>query len=461
MKERQRDFLSDLFKAVTDRSRKLLGLGAAEVGLLPASALAEALLSTRGEASGVALARMLLERWNGMAAEERRQWFELLARDFGPDSAAVNSAVAAWNEAPSPEAASALHKAAEPRRQELFRRINMAPGGTAALVKMREALLGEMKAVPELSVVDADFEHLFSSWFNRGFLLLRRIDWSTPADILERIIRYEAVHEIAGWDDLKGRLAPADRRCFAFFHPQMPDDPLVFVEVALTRGIPSAIGSLIAGTREPIGAAEADTAVFYSISNTQPGLRGVSFGNFLIKQVVEELVREMPNLKCFVTLSPVPGFASWLTSRNEDARMAPLVEKLSDPEWHASPEARSAVAPLLQQAAAAYFLTARGANGKPLDPVARFHLNNGAMLERINLDGDLSGKGLRQSHGVMVNYLYDLDAIERNHEAYAASGAVAASAAVKRLIGPEGAGGFGRSLQAMLPQRSNGRKDAS
>ena len=210
-----------------------------------------------------------------------------------------------------------MHSAAEPRRQELIRRLNLAPGGTAALVRMREELLRALKEDRELEGVDSDFTHLFSSWFNPGFLVLRPIDWSTPANILEKIIRYEAVHEIGTWDDLRDRLEPPDRRCFAFFHPQLVDEPLIFVEVALTTAVPGAIGELLAEDRVPIPASEANTAVFYSISNCQDGLRGISFGNFLIKQVVEELKRDLPRLATFVTLSPAPGFARWLAEERK------------------------------------------------------------------------------------------------------------------------------------------------
>jgi len=459
MPQRQRDFLTELFQAVTERSRKLLRLQDNGTLQLSAQALAEALLSTRGEASGVALSRALLDRWQTMSAGERRDWFQFLARDLGPDSGALTHAVARWSETPTPDNASRLHQAAEPRRQELFRRMNMAPGGTATLVKMREALLADLKEKPEFAAIDADFEHLFTSWFNRGFLVLKRIEWSTPADILEKIILYEAVHEIHGWSDLKSRLQPADRRCFAFFHPQMPDEPLVFVEVALTRGTPSSIGEVIAAGRKPIKDTEADTAVFYSISNTQDGLRGVSFGNFLIKQVVEELLRELPGLRTFVTLSPVPSFAAWLAAQRQDQADkrigGQIFDLLDQAGWQETAEARTAIRPLLEQAAAIYLLEAKARNGKPADPVARFHLNNGAALERINFMGDTSAKGMRQSHGIMVNYLYDLGAIERNHEAYANSGEVAASASVRRMLGGEEPGSLTRGLQALLPPRQN------
>jgi malonyl-CoA decarboxylase len=289
--------------------------------------------------------------------------------------------------------------------------------------------------------VDADFVHLFSSWFNRGFLVLRRIDWSTPGNILEKIIRYEAVHAIDGWDDLRRRLQPPDRRCYAFFHPQLGDEPLIFVEVALTSDVPRAIAPLLDPDRDPIAASAASTAVFYSISNTQKGLAGVSFGNFLIKQVVEDLKRELPGLKTFVTLSPAPGFAAWLSaelkadeSRHIPGELRHGLLALLDP----ANAAAGVDASMLSRAASIYFLLARNASGKPADPVARFHLGNGARVERVNVSADLSSNGLRQSFGVMVNYLYDLDHIERNHEAFVVSNTVAASSAVRSAAGIEG-----------------------
>ena len=451
-----RDFLSDLFQTLADRSRKLLRRGQSGSAGATLEELADALLSTRGEASGVSLAGTLVELWPGVGTEGRRNWFLHLARNLGPDVATLNYAVQSWQADPSPAHASLLHKAAEPRRQELFRRINLAPGGTATLVAMREALLAEVKGHPELAAVDADFEYLFNSWFNRGFLVLKLIDWSSSADVLEKIIRYEAVHEIRGWDDLKGRLKPIDRRCFAFFHPQMPNEPLVFVEVALTRGIPGQIAPLIAHDRQPIVAAELDTAVFYSITNTQTGLRGISFGNFLIKQVVEELLRELPQLTCFVTLSPVPGFAAWLAAEQEapsGRRMDPnLTELLRQDNWRAGDEARNAAKPLLEHAAASYLVEAKAANGKPADPVARFHLNNGAVLERINFEADLSPKGLRQSHGVMVNYRYHLVDIERNHEVYANASQVMMSPEVLKMLGKGDPSMLARVWPSSLPK---------
>lgn len=437
-------FLGELLTSVADRGRALIGferfLGNRA---RPIDRLCEDLLSGRGEASGMALAQAVLEAWERLDKPGRLAFFNLLSERFGPDQAVLDAAIEAYRENPSPAAISALHLAAEPRRQELLRRLNLAPDGTHVLVRMREALFEAMETEPELKAVDTDFRHLFGSWFNRGFLVLRRIDWRTPANVLEKIIRYEAVHEIQGWDDLRRRLEPADRRCFAFFHPQLVDDPLIFVEVALTTEIPRAIGELLVSERSVLPAPEATTAVFYSISNCQEGLRGISFGNFLIKQVAEDLKRELPGLDTFVTLSPVPGFARWLAGvaadeaelaltneeRAELARPAGETISLDD-----ATKARRDK--LLGQMTAEYMLRARTASGRVIDPVARFHLGNGARLERINVGGNLSARGLRESHGVMVNYRYDLDDIETNHEAFATRNTVVASASVRKLLRP-------------------------
>jgi malonyl-CoA decarboxylase len=402
--------------------------------------LCEDLLSRRGEASGVALAREILARYGELTTGPRIAFFEALSTRFGPDGQRLAAAIAAWQANPSEATTSELHAAAESRRQELFRRINLAPGGTAGLVDMREQLLDAMAHRDDLAAVDADFVHLFSSWFNRGFLVLRRIDWATPAIILEKIIRYEAVHRIRGWDDLRRRIDPSDRRCYAFFHPALVDDPLIFVEVALTRSIPAAISPILTSQREVIPPDRATTAVFYSISNCQRGLAGVSFGHFLIKQVAEEISREVPNISNFVTLSPAPGFADWLAGERARDKSAILdaddraaLAQLDTQGWWQMPDPREAVRAPLLHAAACYFLHARNRNGMPVDPVARFHLGNGARLEQINLLADTSSKGLGQSHGLMVNYLYDLRSIEKNHEAYAETRTIVTSSAVKRL----------------------------
>lgn len=440
-------FLGDLFDALSERGRRLLrrrDAGPARAIEAPdLSELGELLLSRRGEASGVVLARGLLSAFDRAGEEARRAFLLTLADRFGPDPEAVRAALSALEADPAdPDAMESLHIAAEPRRQELLRRLNLAPGGTAALVKMREELLRHLRDSPALRRVDSDFAHLFASWFNRGFLVLRHIDWTTQANILAKIIRYEAVHAIQNWDDLRNRLEPTDRRCYAFFHPQLVDEPLIFVEVALTEDIPDTVAPLLDLHRRPIAAERASTAVFYSISNTQKGLAGVSFGNFLIKQVVEELKAELPNIRTYVTLSPVPGFAAWLAKARADegsdltAAQRAAFAALDTPGWQEDAEVAEALRAPLLAAAATYFLRARDGRGRVIDPVARFHLGNGARLERLNFLGDVSANGMRQSHGLMVNYLYDLDRIEANHEAFAERTIVAASDSVTRALPP-------------------------
>ena len=408
--------------------------------------LAEALLSERGESSGVALAEQLLGAYAELGEDERLAFLSELAGRLGADRVRLDQAIERYRAEPSPINGIDLHTAAEPRRQELIRRLNLAPGATERLVRMREDVLRGLVSHPELATVDADFQHLFTSWFNRGFLVLSRIDWHTPARVLEQIIRYEAVHEITSWDDLRRRIDPEDRRCFAFFHPTLEGEPLIFVEVALNNGMPAAIAPLLAEQRQITPVKRADTAVFYSISNCQIGLRGVPLGNFLIKQVVEELRRELPGLKTFVTLSPVPGFARWLRREREARRSAlsasdrAALAAFDNGNWHQQPASVRSLKPVLSTAIARYFLEARDSSGRPLDPVARFHLNNGARLERINWLGDESPKGLEQGAGFMVNYLYDLGRIERNHEAFANEGRVIASRGVQRMLRPTAGG---------------------
>jgi malonyl-CoA decarboxylase len=437
-------FFSEMLQSIADRSRALIKRERREPAHERSAELieqCEELLSGRGEASGVALAQEILTGYADLTTGPRIAFFEALATTFGHDRPAIDHAIAAWRAAPSDETAGELHVASEPRRLELFRRLNLAPGGTAALVRMREQLLDAMDHRDDLGVVDNDFVHLFSSWFNRGFLVLRRIDWSTSAAILEKIIRYEAVHAIRDWADLRRRIDPQDRRCYAFFHPALVDEPLIFVEVALTRAIPGAIAPILSDKRELVEPQRATTAVFYSITNCQRGLAGVTFGHFLIKQVVEEVSREVPRVASFVTLSPAPNFANWLNRERTNPNSIALDEHdrealsaLDREGWWRSPEIAEDLKEPFLRAAAWYYLRARNARGVPLDFVARFHLGNGARLERLDWLADTSERALRQSYGLMVNYLYDLDYIERNHEAYAQHRAIVAASAVTRLV---------------------------
>jgi malonyl-CoA decarboxylase len=433
-----------MLQSIADRGRALILRERRELSRDRSASLVEqceALLSGRGEASGVALAREILASYAELTIGPRIAFFEALATTFGHDLDRVEAAVAAWRVSASDKTAAELHRVAEPRRLELFRRLNLAPGGTAALVRMREQLLDAMDHRDELGVINDDFVNLFSSWFNRGFLVLRRIDWSTPAIVLEKIIRYEAVHEIQDWNDLRRRIDPPDRRCYAFFHPALVDEPLIFVEVALTREIPTAIAPILSDKRDRLEPERATTATFYSITNCQRGLAGVSFGNFLIKQVVEELSRELKRVTTFVTLSPAPNFAAWLRrERNNEASLALdeddrlALSALDRDDWWRVPEVAEGLREPLLRAAAWYYLRGRNVRGLPIDAVARFHLGNGARLERLDWLADASERALQQSCGLMVNYLYDLDYIERNHEAYAHQRAVAAASGIRRLV---------------------------
>ena len=372
--------------------------------------LLRTLISERGEATGAVLARRAVALYRGLDPSGREDFFARLAREFSPDREEVLAAASAYHADPSPAHFTTLQRVTEPPRQEAFRRMNMASGGTAALLDLRREVIAAMKARPELAVVDHDLAHLLGSWFNRGFLELRRIDWSTPASILEKLITYEAVHEIRGFPDLKRRLE-RDRRCFAFFHPALADEPLIFVEVAFVNELPADVAPILAMESAIADARRARCAVFYSITSCQPGLRGISFGNFLIKQVAADLKAELPNLKVFATLSPIPGLRAWVTR----------VMKGVEPDRE------------VLEGLAAWYLTREWDGGQALDPVARFHLGNGARLDRINWMADGSAKGLAQSFGMMVNYVYELGDVERNHEEYMKRHRVACSGAVERL----------------------------
>jgi len=451
----QRSWLDRLWTGIADQGRAFVRVPPADIAPPErARQLAAALLSERGEASGAAVARELLQCLRAMSGDERLDVLRGISAGFAPDAGQLRAAAEAYLASPDPAAAARLHRAAEAPRQELLRRMNMARGGTAMLVEMRREVQAQVRADPSLRPLDQDLLHLFSSWFNRGFLELRRIDWETPASVLEKLITYEAVHEIDGWQDLRRRLLP-DRRCFAFFHQALPAEPLIFVEVALTTGLAEAVQPLLAPPADGVGRPpkDADSAIFYSISNCQDGLRGISFGNFLIKQVVEELQAELPKLKHFATLSPVPGFCTWLDEQ-WDADPALLTDEelaalsggkplsaheafaaATEGEWWTDPaRARPLRAPLLRLAAT--YLTRSAAAAAKIDPVARFHLGNGARLEHIRWLGNTARRGMRESLGIMVNYLYDPGSIEANHEAFVNTGRVARSAEVAGLAAP-------------------------
>ncbi len=406
----------------------------------PLLAACRMLVSERGQANVYALALRVVDGYRSLPPARREAFFSALATEFSPDPQAVVAAATEYAQAPTAAHLAHLTQVVEPPRQELLRRINRAPGGTATLLAMRDDLLGLFKNNPELAAVDADFLHLLSSWFNPGFLRLERVDWQSSAELLEKLIKHEAVHEINGWGDLRRRVQP-DRRCYAFFHPQLANEPLIFVEVAIVDGMSDAVAPLLESEpRDPLPDS-ARTAVFYSISNCQPGLRGVSLGNFLIKKVADQLLQELPQLKTFCTLSPIPGFGRWLASAPElpAAWQAAQARVAAWREQHPAPSAQDieGMAKGLQADLAslcAHYLVQQ-THGALADPVARFHLDNGARLERINCTADLSRKGIRQSLGLMVNYLYDIDAVEERHGQFA-QGKTSHSAGVKRLLKP-------------------------
>lgn len=426
--------LERTFHSVLEAGREILARR--RVSATPAQSLeallerCEQLLDHRGEASGLALASEITAAYSSLPEGDREAFFLRLLSDFGVDRQRILTAMEQYRAEDDYAQLAEIARSVEAPRQKLFRRINMAPDGTATLVAMRGHLLQVVRGRPELKPVDADLKHLFISWFNKGFLELRQISWDSPAAVLEKIIDYEAVHQINGWDDLRSRLRN-DRRCFAFFHPALHDDPLVFVEIALTENLPDAIAPLLQQERELAAPEQASTVVFYSISNCHPGLAGVSFGNFLIKNVVEELQREMPWLKTFVTLSPVPGYRKWLLKTDlSDLVDESMAGALREPVGSVI---RTEVYEAHLKLCAHYLLQAKSGD-LPKDPVARFHLGNGARLHRLHGGADLSAKGREQSAGIMVNYLYDLSKIEVNHEAFFDEGRVAASRSVLRLV---------------------------
>jgi malonyl-CoA decarboxylase len=407
--------------------RRVLGSIVRRPGSLPRAAVRDArrtitlchsLMSERGEVSGARIAREALTSYQLLDKTALAVFFDLLAKEFSPDPEGVGRVADAYRQDPSQANLVRLQRAVESPRQELFRRLNMPAGGTGILVDMRRRLLALLQDHSHYAGIDADLGHLLNSWFNRGFLVLQRIDWRTPALVLEKLIRYEAVHEIQGWPDLHRRLE-ADRRCYAFFHPALPDEPVIFIEVALTRGMSSRVQPLLDLESPVTDPATANCAIFYSITNCQEGLRGVSFGNLLIKQVAEDLGREFPRLKTFATLSPIPGFRKWLgTFAKEQPEIRTILTQLDSGRWFDD----QAVAEDMQRELVrlcSYYLIRAKQGRDPLDPVARFHLGNGARMERLNWLGDISVMGMRRSAGLMVNYVYRLDDVERNHEVYA------------------------------------------
>jgi malonyl-CoA decarboxylase len=428
----------DRMKSMVGGRRERAPLNGKQLALLRQQ-LRECADGTGGEVSARIRAARLGETYLGLSDAGRHEFLRRIALDFGPDPAAVDAAHRTYQAAVGTpgqwDAEADLRGAMRSSRIRILTQFNALPQGVKFLVDMRADLLRHLKNDPELAVLDRELESRLNAWFDVGFLELSRITWNAPAALLEKLIDYEAVHEIRSWTDLKNRL-DSDRRCYAFFHPRMPMEPLIFVEVALTDRLADNIQALLDESAPVFDAQRADTAIFYSISNTQRGLRGVSFGNFLLKRVIDDLKRDHPRLKTFATLSPVPQLAEWV-AHNPAAvaasRLSIDAAALLAGDWRGDATLARKLRDPVFRLAAHYLLEAKQ-DGLPLDPVARFHLGNGARIERLNWLADTSGKGMKQSCGLMVNYLYDPDAIEENVEAFVSAGKVAAVSAVRNWL---------------------------
>jgi malonyl-CoA decarboxylase len=410
-----------------------------------------------GEVSARSRAATLGQTYLGLDWKGRERFLKVLAEDFGIDEKAVSRELSALEEGKPHERANSyenLRRSLEPKRIKLLMQFNALPEGVKFLVDLRADLAQLTRKSAEFQFLDNDLRRLLTSWFDVGFLVLQRIGWDSPASLLEKLIAYEAVHEIQSWDDLKNRL-DSDRRCFAFFHPRMPDEPLIFVEVALVNGLAGNVQELLDKDAPVIDPNVADTAIFYSISNAQKGLAGISFGGFLIKRVVDVLQGEFHSLKTFSTLSPIPGFRNWLdealgseesllsdseiTHLRETASITveganPLQVILATSNWLDEDAICDAVEPVLMRLCTRYLLKEKGRGGRAQDPVEHFHLTNGALVERLCWKANATKPGMERSYGLMVNYLYRLDKIEENHEAYTGDGKIKTSTNVSRLL---------------------------
>lgn len=462
--ERTLSNLATAWRDISQSAARTVGLSKALASTTPESLkrlMRDCLEARGGEVSArmraAALGRVYLEQ----DAEDRKRFLAVLAHEFAVPSAEVEDAVAAYQAAVTDaerlKAERALRQALQPPRLRLLTQFNALPEGVKFLVDLRADLLALGSDDPYLQGLDDDLRDLLLSWFDTGFLDLRAIDWDSPASLLEKLVAYEAVHEITSWQDLRNRL-DSDRRCYALFHPRMPDEPLAFVEVALVQGMAGSIQALLDEKAPQMDPAQADAAIFYSISNTQKGLKQISFGDFLIKRVVQTLSREFPKLKIFSTLSPIPGFRRWLENLSEaelasgftaenlavlpafskERGLKQVVEEiLEKPGWARDPAVSTALQRPLTLLAARY-LTSKRKDGQPLDSVARFHLRNGARLERLNWLGDTSANGMAWSAGLMVNYRYVVDDVEANHEAYMKDGHIALGPDMRSLVKASG-----------------------
>lgn len=437
----------DFLSSIADRGRSIIGIvrkNNDKASCEEIINLCHKLLSAKGEASGIALSFEIFLTYGMLENGDKIKFFKALHDEFSAKSVGVEKAVKSYLENPSAQTIGELSVATESPRRQLIIRLNQASNATQQLVDMRADLLGLLKDNPELSVVDDDFSRLFTSWFNGGFLELQNLNWTSPASVLEKIIKYEAVHGMSGWPDLKKRLVPDDRLIYGFFHPRLRGEPLIFIEVALTKDMPAEIHSILGTKRKIADPAQCETAVFYSISNCQMGLRGIPLGSFLIKQVVQDLKQNFPNLKDFVTLSPIPSFSTWLENSLDEQEAGNFDQKFSDKtisnlrnaqsiNWQEGYEPDNEMNETMRRIVAWYLSEIKGKNHLPNDPVARFHLGNGAVLERVNWPADISDQGQRYSLGAMVNYKYRLDEIEENHERYVETGDVKISSETKKL----------------------------
>ena len=412
-------FFQNILSSVMKSTKRLNRFGLKSFGNLhnDINKAVESVMSTSGEVSSIVYAEHLLNLIEKQDDKSLIKFLQNLLLNYDIDTKKLLKDVKIYSSEKNEQNLKKIRSSSEPKWIELFRRLNSTTNGTFRLVKLRERIRSLKE--PDLKTFDSGLLNLFKYWFNPSFLVLEKIDWETPANILEKIIEYEAVHEINSWDDLRARLAPSDRQCFAFFHPLIPNDPLIFVEVALCEDIPKSIEEIIKIDRTEIDIEDANTAIFYSISNCHNGLLGISFGNFLIKKVAKNLKRELPELNQFQTLSPLPGLMKWMEE------YAPITyERCSD---------KNCSNDELMKQTVRYLTESNRSDGMPNDPVARFHIGNGASLERVNLNADVSSKGLSQSYGIMANYLYDLDVVEENHELFFKNKIVQTSNLIKSI----------------------------
>ena len=427
-----------LFSSIADASQNLIGKKTIKKDLPTALQLCDDLISFKGIASGIAIAREITEIYSVFNTDQKLNFFKELNKKFSPNKEKVEIKIAEYLKEKNEKSLNELGTAVEGNRQELIRRLNMAPNGTPFLVSMREDLIKFLPINPELKTLDEDIRHLFKSWFNPGFLRLEKITWESKAAILEKIIKYEKVHQIKDMNDLKRRLQQEDRRFFAYFHPVLKDEPLIFVEVAFTKGIGNSIQEIVKPKTD--NNSNYDTATFYSISNCQEGLMRVTLGNFLIKRVVFEIQEENPKIKNFGTLSPLPGFSDWFLSLNEEKLKDILKDyditklnflrssdlKIGEPKII---EEKTAIKKLV-----AHYLINEKINNKPLNPVSRFHLGNGASIYNIIINGNISDYGYRESFGIMVNYGYQLEKLEKIHEDFITKGIISYSDKIKKYV---------------------------